>query len=83
MSLARDKAGRSIAARMAMMAITTSNSMRVKPARPPAVKRLLGNAGWLVVFIPVSFRLTLTPIKTRVTKLVKECAAKYLQPAPK
>ena len=32
-SFARDSAGRSMAARMAMMAMTTSNSMRVKPRR--------------------------------------------------
>ena len=31
LSLARFKAGNSMAARMAMMAMTTSNSMRVKP----------------------------------------------------
>jgi len=31
LSLARDKAGRSRPARMAMMAITTSNSISVKP----------------------------------------------------
>ena len=31
--LAFERAGRSMAARMAMMAITTSNSMSVKPAR--------------------------------------------------
>jgi hypothetical protein len=31
--LARARAGRSMPAKMAMMAMTTSNSMRVKPAR--------------------------------------------------
>src|SRR5580693_3442617 len=33
-NLAFDKAGNNIAARMAMMAMTTSNSIRVKPWRP-------------------------------------------------
>jgi hypothetical protein len=35
-SLARLKAGKSIAARMAMIAITTKSSMRVKPLLAPA-----------------------------------------------
>src|SRR5262245_41690883 len=35
-SLAPDKAGSSIAARMAMMAMTTSSSMSVNPVRGPA-----------------------------------------------
>src|ERR1039457_3086163 len=39
LSLALDSAGKSIAARMAMMAITTSNSMRVKPLELLAVGR--------------------------------------------
>src|SRR6185436_14560593 len=34
-SFANDKAGRSIPARMAIMAITTSNSINVKPRRGP------------------------------------------------
>src|SRR5882672_11994027 len=40
--LALDKAGNNMAARMAMMAITTSNSIRVKPARSTCERELSG-----------------------------------------
>ncbi len=39
-SLALDSAGRSIAAKIAMMAITTNNSMRVKPLESVLVKQI-------------------------------------------
>jgi hypothetical protein len=41
--LARESAGRSKPARMAMMAMTTSNSMRVKPQGRMSVETILKN----------------------------------------
>ena len=40
---ALDKAGRSIAAKIAMMAMTTSNSINVKPLRPARPASRVGN----------------------------------------
>lgn len=44
-ALALDNAGSSMAAKMAMMAITTSNSIKVKP-RPPPPGNARGGAPW-------------------------------------
>src|SRR5438445_4271916 len=46
-SRARAKTGKRIAARMAMMAITTSNSIRVKPERRAVPRRPLGSSALL------------------------------------
>src|ERR1035437_1177686 len=58
-SLALLKAGKSIAARMAMMAITTNSSIRVKPAGP--VARRMGAAFLYSVLIIATHILLLTP----------------------
>src|ERR1043166_5132138 len=69
-SLARAKAGNSIAARMAMIAMTTKSSIRVKPSCGDFVCGCLERGGQLFIILGVFTRLPF--LKWFVVRYVEE-----------
>src|SRR6266480_6648223 len=73
-SLAAARAGNSNPARMAMMAMTTSNSIKVKPRRR-------GVPGGSAVFVPVAFMERVRLCQERVTRFVSATTSKRTAPS--